>query len=215
MKKLYVFAAALLMTGALAQAQELSFGAGYLNSTLTGKYNGSQQNDEAANGIFLGGTFNLPIAGELKLAPGLYYSFLFGKGNGSYLNGAATGSVTFAEHAINVPVYLNYGMNLDQVDLFIFGGPTFQYGLSSTYKVEGKLSAFGINLKTGGTIDNYKDKDMSPFNIYMGGGLGADFNKMIRVTLGFDYGLLNLYKGDTADTQYNRYNFKLGVAYLF
>ena len=47
------------------------------------------------------------------------------------------------------------------------------------------------------------------------GGLGADLNNLLRVTIGFDYGLLNLYKGDNENTKYNRYNFRVGVGYLF
>lgn len=217
-KTFYVIAlsAALLLAGTQARAQ-LSFGAGYLHSTLTGKTSESQMNDEHSNGLYLGGSFNIPIVGDLGIAPGLYYSLLTGTGTGSYLGGYATGTVTFMEHAVNVPVYLNYGLKLNKVRLFMYAGPTFQYGFSSTYKVDGNVNIpiLGINIQSGGTVDSYKDKEMSPFNIYVGGGLGADIAKTVRVTVGFDYGVLNLYKGQEAGTQYNRYNFKAGVAYLF
>lgn len=218
MKKIYaiVLSAALLLVGTQANAQ-LSIGAGYLNSTLTGKSGNTTLKGEPSNGVYLGGTFNIPIAGELGIAPGLYYSLIAGSGSGTYLAGYASGNVAFTEHAVNVPVYLNYGLDMGTVKLFMFGGPTFQYGLSSTYKVDGSVTIpfFNINLKSGGVIDNYKDRDISPFNIYVGGGLGADLMDMLRVTIGFDYGVLNLYKGNDTDTVYNRYNFKFGVAYLF
>lgn len=211
MKKIFILTA-LLMTGTLAQAQDLSLGAGYLYSTLTSQTGNTKESNEVTSGAYLGGSFNIPIVGELGLAPGLYYSILTGQGTGSYLDGLVQGRVKFAEHAINLPVYLNYGMELGHADLFIFAGPTFQYGISSKYKFEGSIPLVGFGARE--EIDSYKDLSMGRFNIYMGGGLGVDLNELIRVTVGFDYGLLDLDKSDENCKQY-RYNFKVGVAYLF
>ena len=211
MKKIFILAA-LLMTGMLAQAQDLSLGAGYLYSTLTSQTGNTKESNEVTSGAYLGGSFNIPIVGELGLAPGLYYSILTGQGTGSYLDGLVQGRVKFAEHAINLPVYLNYGMELGHADLFIFAGPTFQYGISSKYKTEVAFPWAGVSGKT--MLDSYKDLSMNRFNIYMGGGLGVDLNELLRITIGFDYGLLDLDKSDEDCKQY-RYNFKVGVAYLF
>lgn len=217
MKRIFsiVLSAALLLSATDAFAQ-LSVGAGYLYSTLASTYKGNAQDNEISNGLYMGAGFDIPVLGDdLKLTPGLYLSVLTAKANAAFAGIANVQSI-FTEVAINLPVYLSYGIEMGHADLFVYGGPTFQYGLSSKYKVDSTVAVplIGI-IASDGVIDNYKENDYSPFNIYLGGGLGADLNEKLRVTLGFDYGLLNLYKGDQENTKYNRYNFKLGVGYLF
>lgn len=218
MKKIYtILLGAALLFAATDSFAQISVGVGYLNSTLTEAYNGKTQDKEPSNGLYMGAGFDLAILGEnLKLTPGLYLSLLSSKEAGSWGKGILNLSSKFTEVALNAPVYVSYGMDLGHADVFIYGGPTFQYGLSSKYKVDGNIVIPGIGVVADdGIIDNYNEMDYSRFNIYLGGGLGADLNDKIRVTFGFDYGLLNLYKGKDEDTKYNRYNFKLGVGYLF
>ena len=217
MKRIFtvVLSAALLLMATDAFAQ-LSAGAGYLYSTLTSTYKGNAEDNEVSNGLYMGASFDIPIVGDnLKLTPGLYLSVLTAKANASFYGIANVQSI-FTEVAINLPAYLSYGIEMGHANLFVYGGPTFQYGLSSKYKVDSTVAVplIGI-IASDGVIDNYKENDYSPFNIYLGGGLGADLNETLRVTLGFDYGMLNLYKGKEENTKYNRYNFKLGVGYLF
>ena len=128
MKKIFstLLAASLMLLGTDAFAQ-MSFNAGYLNSTLATK-----NSSDNANGAYAGISFNVPVAGGLAIAPGVYYSFLTSKETAA-LGTIASGSGTFMEHAINVPVYLNYGIDLARdAKVFVFGGPTVQYGLAST-----------------------------------------------------------------------------------
>lgn len=216
MKRIFtiVLSAAMLLSATDAFAQ-LSAGAGYLYSTLASTYKGNRQDNDISNGMYIGAGFDLPLVGDnLKLTPGLYLNVLTSRAAAS-ITGVSIQS-KFTEVALNLPVYLSYGLELNHAALFVYGGPTFQYGLSSKYKVDGTIAAPGIGvLAQDGVLDNYKELDYSRFNIYMGGGLGADLNEKIRVTLGFDYGLLNLYTGKEEKTKYNRYNFKLGVGYLF
>lgn len=211
MKKIFVLAATLLMTASLAMAQELSVNAGYIFSTLS-ETSGNQGNKESTSGVSLGASYNIPIADNLGIAPGLYYSLLTGQGSGSLLLGLANTTVKFSEHAINLPVHLNYTIGVSRhANLYLFAGPTFQVGLSSKYKAEAAIPILNLGAKT--VIDNYEDLDMNRFNIFLGGGAGMDLNSTIRVTVGFDYGLLNLSKNDNVKS--NRYNLKIGVAYLF
>ena len=102
MKKVFsiLLAASLMLLGTQAFAQ-MSVNAGYLNSTMK---NGNSST--GAGGAYAGVSFNIPIAGGFAVAPGLYYSLLASKKTEFW--GAADGA--FKEHAINVPVYLNYGM---------------------------------------------------------------------------------------------------------
>ena len=49
--------------------------------------------------------------------------------------------------------------------------------------------------------------------MYLGGGVCFQAAKFL-VNVGYDYGMMNLYKGDNA-TQTHRSNIKIGVGYLF
>lgn len=197
MKKILsaLLAASLMLLGTNAFAQ-MSFNAGYLNSTLATKNTSS-----GSNGAYAGISFDVPISGGLGIAPGVYYSALFSKN--TELFGFGTGS--FQEHAINVPVYLNYGFALARdTKFFIFGGPTAQYGLMSKVKHEvGSVNA---------TVDNYKDSDFNRFNVYLGGGVGFQAGGII-VSVGYDYGMMNQYKN--SDVACHRSNLKIGVGFAF
>lgn len=198
MKKVFfaLLAASLMLVGTNAFAQA-SFNAGYLNSTLAKKNSSS-----GANGAYAGISFNVPVAGGLGVAPGVYYSALFSKN--TELFGFGTG--TFQEHAINVPVYVNYGFDLSRdAKFFIFGGPTAQYGLMS--KVKHDVASVEV------TEDNYKSSDFNRFNVYLGGGVGFQAGAA-QVTVGYDYGMMNQYKGDNAP-QCHRSNLKIGVGFVF
>ena len=205
MKKIFsiLLAASLMLLGTQAFAQ-MSVNGGYLNSTL--KTNNSSDN---ANGAYAGISFNVPVAGGLAIAPGIYYSMLTSKETAS-LGSIISGSGTFMEHAINVPVYLNYGIELARdTKVFLFGGPTLQYGLASTVKYDANVA--GISGST--THNNYDNESFNRMNVYLGGGLGFQVSA-IQIHVGYDYGMMNQYKGDNA-TKCHRSNLKLGVGFVF
>ena len=198
MKKIISFAlaASLMLLGTQAFAQA-TLNAGYINSTLA-----KESTSSNANGAYAGITVNMPLAGGLGIAPGVYYSVLFSKN--TELFGFATGN--FMEHAINVPMYLNYGFELARDAKFtIYGGPTAQYGLSS--KVKHEIGS------TTTTTDNYKDSNFNRFNVYLGGGVAFQASN-VQITVGYDYGMMNQYKGDNAP-KCHRSNLKIGVGFGF
>ena len=207
MKKIFTaaIAAVLMLAGTNAFAQ-ISVGAGWINSTMTRTVAGTKLDGEPSNGFYVGANYNINLIGGFGVAPGLYYSLLVGKGSSTIGTYNLTTS-TFTEHALNVPIYFNYGYDLNGVKFLAFVGPTLQYALSSKYK--------GTILGADATIDSFKDLDQGPFNVYIGGGLGAEIASKLQITVGFDYGLLNLYKGTLDNTSYKRYNIKIGVGYLF
>ena len=208
MKKIFsiVLAASLMLLGTQAFAQ-MSVNAGYLNSTLK-----SANSTSNANGAYAGVSFNIPIAGGLAVAPGVYYSMLTSKsGDAASLFGVTvSGSSTFMEHAINVPLYLNYGIDLARdTKVFLFGGPTLQYGLASTVKYDANVA--GVSGSK--TTSNYDNANYNRMNVYLGGGMGFQVSAL-QITVGYDYGMMNQYKGDNA-TQCHRSNLKLGVGFCF
>ena len=193
----------MMLAGTQAFAQ-MSVNAGYINSTL--KTNNVSDN---ANGAFAGVSFNVPISGGLAIAPGVYYSMLTSKETAN-IGSIFSGSGTFMEHAINVPVYLNYGFDLaSDSKLFLFGGPTLQYGLASTFKYDANVAGFSGST----TVNNYDDEDFNRANVYLGAGMGFQISA-IQITLGYDYGMMNQYKGDNA-APCHRSNLKLGVGFIF
>lgn len=206
MKKIFttLLAASLMLLGTQAFAQ-MSVNAGYLSSSLkTGSADPSN-----ANGAYAGVSFNVPIAGAFGIAPGLYYSMITSK-NAANLGNILSASGTFTEHAINVPVYLNYGIDLARdTNVFIFAGPTAQYGLASTVKTDVSVGGASGSRKT----DNYEDSTYNRFNVYLGGGIGFQVSA-IQITVGYDYGMMNQIKGDNAPKSH-RSNIKIGLGFVF
>ena len=205
MKKIFttLLAASLMLLGTQAFAQ-VSVNAGYLNSTLKTK-----NTSDNANGAYAGVSFNVPLAGGLAIAPGVYYSMITSKETAS-IGSIISGSGTFTEHAINVPVYLNYGIDLARdTKVFLFGGPTLQYGLASNVKYDANVAG----LSGSNTVSNYDSENFNRMNVYLGGGLGFLVGAF-QITVGYDYGMMNQYKGDNA-INCHRSNLKLGVGFAF
>ena len=205
MKKIFttLLAASLMLLGTQAFAQ-MSVNAGYLNSTLATK-----NTKDNANGFYAGASFNIPIAGAFGIAPGVYYSLLTSKETAS-IGSIISGSGTFTEHAINVPVYLNYGISIARdTKVFLFGGPTLQYGLASNVRYDAQVAGVsGSN-----TVSNYNNSNFNRMNVYLGGGLGFQAGAF-QVTVGYDYGMMNQYKGDNA-INCHRSNLKIGAGFVF
>ena len=197
-----LLAASLMLLGTDAFAQ-MSINAGYLNSTRTAKDSKSAN----ANGAYAGVTFNLPVMGGLGVAPGLYYSMITSQDIAS-LGSLYSGKGTFMEHAINVPVYLNFGFELARdAKFYVFGGPTAQYGLASTTKSENNIAGL---VTLNGKADNYENENYARFNVYLGGGVAFQAGAL-QVSVGYDYGMMPLYK----DTDQHRANLKLGLGFVF
>ena len=197
-----LLAASLMLLGTNAFAQ-ISVNAGYLNSTLA-----SKNSTDNANGAYAGITLNIPVAGGFGIAPGVYYSMLTSKDTANIGTIVST-SGTFMEHAINVPVYLNYAFDLARdAKIFIFGGPTAQYGLASTVKYDANVAGIsGSN-----TVSNYDNENYNRLNVYLGGGMGFGIGAL-QITVGYDYGMMNQYKN--TDVACHRSNLKLGVGFAF
>ena len=192
-----LLAAAALLAGVEAQAQ-MSVGAGYLN--ITQSFDNTSAN---GNGAYAGLSFNIPLAGGFGIAPGVYYTFSNYKQDAAW--GLLKGSTT--EHAINVLLNLNFGCNLARdMRAFIFGGPTFQYGLSSKTKTD-LAGAATVN------GDNYADDGTQRFVVYAGGGLGMDIANTFQVTVGYDHSVTNMIKSDSHKV--GRGLLKIGAAMLF
>ena len=216
MKKFIAIAAALVLFGTQAFAQ-FSVGAGYINSTQSGKYKDIQGNWQKnkntidLNGAYVGANYTIDLGdlvNGLGITPGVYFTLLAGKDKDIT-------TLSYTDVAANVPININYGFDLTGAfKLFAYAGPIFQLGIIRT----GVDSS--ANPKT--TVNYYKDQTVAGvvvgkahnrFNIYLGGGLGFEVNDQIQVILGYNHSLMNLYQEENAKAA--RSQITVGVGYKF
>lgn len=144
------------------------------------------------------------------------------------------------EHYISLPLRLKYTMPVtDRIGLGVDVGPTLLMGLSSkmnyrTRYADGESSAVTYNIYKGemgvnGELDGrwnlmewVKQTGMLPdgtlkrFDVMLGAAIGADFFDILEVRIGYDWGLMNLYKKEVAeDLKMHRGQFNLSVAVRF
>ncbi len=203
MKKIFatILAASMMLVGANAFAQ-ISVGAGYVNSTSTNKVGDSKSSGDS-NGFYLGASYNIGISGGLGLAPGLYYEFLGNSGKGSYWSGSTT------EHYVNVPVMVNYGLELmPDCTLFFYAGPTLSCGVAST--TQAKVG--GDKVSVGAKVNNYDNDNYGRFDVMLGGGVGFNINSF-QVKVGYNAGMLDRNASDAV--KMHRSEVHLGLGWMF
>ncbi len=216
MKKTILTLALFALTVGSAFAQ-VSVGAGYLNNTSKTKVN-DDKTDVTSNGFYVSGDYTVGIVDGLGVNFGLQGAYLTSTKNGSVTVSSLTGSskTTAKEVYIALPIDVKYTCALTpDLKLFAFAGPTFSYGVSSKTDTDLTFTVSGISSTTSSSADNYNDDNASlkPFNIFVGGGIGADICDFIRVKGGYDYGLMNISKTDDTTTHQSRWY--VGVAYIF
>lgn len=205
-----IIAAAAMMFSAGTAFAQINVGAGYVNSVDKTKVD-DKTSTNTMNGFYVGGGYSIPIVAGLKVTPGVYYNFLT-KSDAASVGSIATLTGDLQEHYLNVPVSFSYGYEFTpDFKVFAYAGPTFSVGLASKTKVTG--SALGVT--TDKTIDNYdEDYKYGRFDVLLGAGAGVDLFGSVRVSVGYDFGLVNRYTGD-ADLTRHRNQLVVGVAYLF
>ena len=201
MKKVLALVAAVMLLGGTAMAQA-SFGVGYMNPTHI------SLTDSNLNGFYAGFDYNIHLSDNFGIAPGVYCSY----GNKTQQSTSVLGSgkVTLSEAYIGVPVNLNYSFKLaPDFALNIYAGPTFAYGIMS--KSKGDINILGLGGSTEGNL--YDNTNYKPLDVLIGGGVAFDYAEMIRINIGYNYGVLDRNSNDNAT--YNRSYLHMGVAYLF
>ena len=228
-----VLAAGLLLAGTTAYAQ-ISVGAGYSNVTQRIKASGINK-DITMHGLYAGMDYSIPISENISIVPGLYYEFSNGSADKLLNIGAASALLKgrLEEHYIDIPFKFMFSIPYQGNKFFAFAGPTANIGVSS--KLKGDIKVLGFELK-GDFLDMY-DKDIfESMDLMLGGGIGADLGKMLRLTLGYNIGMFNRLDMENNGSQsqsessesgfnvsqlirdnatINRQQFYVGVAFLF
>lgn len=204
-------AALLLLAGTQANAQ-ISIGAGYVNSVESYKISkNADPSNNALNGFYAGFGYTIPVVSGLNFTPGVYYEFLT-KSDATNIGGVANVSGKITEHYINVPLTFSFGAELtDGFRVFAYAGPTAAIGLASTTVYNGTV----LGISAGSTVDNYNNDGYGRFDILLGAGLGFEIADMIRLNVGYDWGMLNRYIGTTEGVSRKNTRLTAGVAFLF
>lgn len=234
-----IAAAAVCLFFAMPLSAKSGVDLSYLNSSYTTRLNGADKSTkgEPMNGFYVGVNNDVMLFAGLSVQPGLYYSYLNSTSSEEAPGFNLTGSYT--EHALNVPIHIKYTFDLvPAFGVYVFAGPTLSLGLSASDKlsVSGDLlgqhfngsvsyNRYSGNVKTNGISDEVVDNTlnqylpsgkMKRFDVLMGGGVGLNLLRFITVKGGFDYGLVNRFKDEMADTGVmNRMQFYIALGVRF
>ncbi len=201
MKKILSFAlvAAAMLFAGKANAQ-LNVHVGYAPQTYkkTVSVLGTDVNSTLdMNGFFAGADFNMPLSGDLRLDLGANIRY---NTKSEENTGVKT---TYTQMLIDVPVLLNYGLELKRdFRIAAFAGPAISFGLSGNIKNE----VAGVSTDA----DWYGDDKNSRFDLSVMFGLSVDFTDF-RLFGGYNLGLLNTSKAD--NTTVKGSNWFIGLGY--
>lgn len=217
MKKVFTFAAAVLIFAGMAKAQ-LGVNVGYAPQTYTSTYtNGNNSNTTTSSmtGLFAGVNYNTPLSGALSVSVGLQGRF---NTSGDTTNAnvvVASGSVKTknTQLLLDVPVLLNYGFNLGSAaKLSVFAGPTISYALMGKTKTVTTVTVLGNSTTNESESDWYGDNSNRK-NLDVSATLGVVLSyNQFRLFGGYNMGLLNLTSADNTTLKGSNVFFGVGMA---
>jgi len=162
------------------------------------------------NSFFVGGTYNVDLSGALKVALGAQLRYGTESGSSSILGGVAATKHTTTIIGLDVPILLNYSLNLSKdLGLTLFVGPKVTYNLSGKTKYDGSVLGFG-----GSSEYNWFTEDganLKPFNAAVMGGASLNF-KQFRLFGGYSYGLTDVDNSSNSTTTVSGPFFGLGMS---
>lgn len=136
---------------------------------------------------------------------------------------------------LSIPVMSKYDLQITrEIGVFVKAGPTIDMGLLSREKYRTRLAEgrnvayewrhFSAKSKGEGMPDAVKEalkpqfssNKLRPFDVMFGGSVGATFFDMLEVEFGYDWGVINKFRGETFDdVKMRRQQLYLGVGVRF
>ncbi len=210
MKKLILTVAAIIMAATSLFSRGLNITAGYAMGLDKYTEANGEKYSEFSNGfnIGIGYTIREVIADGWNIDTGLQYVNLWGRKNSEYK--LLDGSVIKGQEVdsyIQLPVRLSYSWDTENCDFFLFAGPKFLFGLISQFRTDNDLT---VNWYARESENSYKR-----FNLMLGIGGGVYIGEHLRIDVGYDWGVLNRYKGSYKDEGYKLYESMLNVGAAF
>ena len=189
MKKI-ILSLVLMAAAAISASAQMSVGLGYMTKAYSGN------NDYSVGGLYIGADYSVfQIADGISITPGIAASILSGEKSG----------VDYKEFNLGIPINISYAFEVaDGFKLVPYLGPTITLGISN----KADTGAVEIDYYDSDALVKAKRLDLS-----VGGGLALDVMDIIRVSFGYNKGLLN--RVEDADPAVNTSGIHFGVAYLF
>lgn len=174
--------------------------------------------DKTKVGFNLGLTIDYEFAPNLYIMSGLELTTKGNKFNQEYLpypyyggyddivsGGRVKGSINSTY--LQVPIHLGYKVQIAPSTKLVFSaGPYLAYGIGGKMKID----EHGLAPEYVGKHDLFGKNAGRRFDVGVGGSVGVEFGKM-TVTLGYDHGLQNIWKGSGIKNK----NAFLSVGYKF
>lgn len=203
----------------VSSAEGLGLHFGYVHSfnRITDPFKGEVSSSDGRNGFHVGMTKDFAlIPYTLYVQSGVDYVYQV-----KNPDVAKVGSLKILakdqEHRLNIPLKLKYEYPVTpEISAFAQVGPTFSFGLASGLKYRAKQDSgiayvsynyYSGKIKTGGEAGFMEeimdaqtpDAKYRRFDTLLGGAVGAKFFDIIEASIGYDWGLVNQYKGALAD----------------
>lgn len=212
MKRTLMTLAAVLIAAGTAFAQ-VNIGAGYTGAS----HAFSEGSDRWYNGAYIQLGYNLPLGAGFEFNPSIQYNCAFRSEDVTIESGGATLATEnkYNEHYLHVPLMFNYGYEISKnARIFVYAGPTASFGLYAGGKGKAGAEFGGVSIATDDkSVSLYdKDSDYRRWDVKVGGGIGIDICRHYRINVGYDYGLLDRWKGDGT---LHTHVIQAGFAYLF
>lgn len=200
-------------------AEGLGLHFGYVHSfyRISDKFSDDIESAQGMDGFHVGMTKDftlLPYA--LYIQTGLDYVYQMDKPDVSKI-GSLKIIAKGQDHRINIPLKLKYEYPVTPaISAFAQVGPTFSFGVASNLKYRARTdngnayvsyNYFTGKLKAGGEAgvmeefleSQTPDAKYRRFDTMLGGAVGAKFFNIIEASIGYDWGLVNQYRGALAD----------------
>lgn len=195
MRKLILCLVALVAAGMWEMQAQISVGVGISSQGYT-----MRQGSESHGGAALG------LSADFEASFRLYRNF--GVSAGAALSGVAGyhfagSSKNLGEIYLDIPMRAKYYIPLTHLaELYLFGG------------VVPSACLVTLDAHAKGTTSNYETyPTLTHLDLMLGGGVGLEAVDHLRVTLGYDYGLLD--RDTSSSITLHRSNLKLAVYYMF
>jgi hypothetical protein len=219
MRKLLLFLGIVGIVSINSASAQLAWGARVGVAMGTASFDGeADANYEGSPGIELGPTAYYAFSENVYLNTGLMLSFKNVKSEKSYDDGGGSFSEKMKFVYLDIPIYLGYAFNIQNVSLYGQAGPFIGFNLSAkaewTETYNGNTHSSSEDLHA--IEDNGGTQDMIS-RVNAGLGLAAGINiKKFKIEVGYQYGLTNAFAGEYANEgTLNIGSVFLGVSYVF
>ena len=156
MKKIFLLIGMALAVFSLNMANaQVSVNVAYIHQEHTFNYQNGNLDSllghvDYMNGCMFGASLNVPLLGDIGIAPGAYLSFAQAK---ALINDTSQQSYTTSNVNLKVPFYLNFKISLgEHSDLLVFGGPVFNVGISKLANYRNVADQVDLHCDMGGTV---------------------------------------------------------------